>query len=105
MASATVHRMQIEALDVLRTVVRHGSITAAAQELRYTQSAVSRQIAALEAEFGVVLFDRLPRGVTLTEEGRHLLPHVEAVLDRLITARRELDALRGLGGGRLRVGA
>ncbi|MEU5565074.1 LysR family transcriptional regulator [Micromonospora musae] len=97
--------MQIEALDVLRTVARHGSITAAARELRYTQSAVSRQIAALEAEFGVVLFDRLPRGVTLTEEGRHLLPHAEAVLDRLTTARRELDALRGLGAGRLRVGA
>lgn len=97
--------MQIEALDVLRTVVRHGSITGAARELRYTQSAVSRQIAALEAEFGVVLFDRLPRGVALTEEGRRLLPHVEAVLDRLTTARRELDALRGLGGGRLRVGA
>ncbi|MFC0505666.1 LysR family transcriptional regulator [Micromonospora costi] len=97
--------MQIEALDVLRTVVRYGSITAAARELRYTQSAVSRQIAALEAEFGVVLFDRLPRGVALTDEGRRLLPHAEAVLDRLTTARRELDALRGLGGGRLRVGA
>jgi DNA-binding transcriptional LysR family regulator len=66
---------------------------------------VSRQIAALEAEVGARLLDRLPRGVALTEEGRCLLPHAEAVLDRLATARRELDALRHLGAGRLRVGA
>ncbi|MCX4390595.1 LysR substrate-binding domain-containing protein [Micromonospora peucetia] len=97
--------MQPLALDVFRTVARHGSITAAARELRYTQSAVSRQIAALEADLGVALFDRLPRGVALTEPGRCLLPHAEAVLDRLTTAHRDLDALRGLGGGRLRVGA
>jgi DNA-binding transcriptional LysR family regulator len=92
-------------LDVFRTVARHGSISAAARALNYTQSAVSRQIAALEAETGSQLFDRLPRGVALTEEGRHLLPHAEAVLDRLAAARRDLDAVHGLATGRLRVGA
>jgi DNA-binding transcriptional LysR family regulator len=92
-------------LEVFRTVARHGSITTAARQLRFTQSAVSRQIAALEAEVGSRVFDRLPRGVVLTEEGRALLPHAEAVLDRLTAARRDLDALHGLGGGRLRVGA
>jgi DNA-binding transcriptional LysR family regulator len=97
--------MQVESLEVFRTVARHGSITGAAHALRYTQSAVSRQIATLEAETGTRLFDRLPRGVALTDEGRSLLPHAEAVLDRLATARSDLDALRGLGGGRLRVGA
>ncbi|GAA4708737.1 LysR family transcriptional regulator [Phytohabitans rumicis] len=97
--------MLIESLEVFRTVARHGSITAAAQALRYTQSAVSRQVAALEAETGARLFDRLPRGVALTEEGSCLLRHAEAVLDRLATARRDLAALRGLGAGRLRVGA
>jgi DNA-binding transcriptional LysR family regulator len=97
--------VQTELLEVFLAVARHRSITAAAQSLGYTQSAVSRQIAALEADVGARLLDRLPRGVTLTEEGRCLLPHVEAVLDRLVTARRELDALRGLGAGRLRVGA
>ncbi|SRR6266545_81593 len=97
--------MQVELLEVFQVVVRHGSITAAARSLGYTQSAVSRQVAALEAEVGARLLDRLPRGVALTQEGRCLLPHAEAVLDRLVTARRELDALRGLGAGRLRVGA
>ncbi|GLH99485.1 LysR family transcriptional regulator [Phytohabitans aurantiacus] len=97
--------MQIQSLEVFHAVARHGSITVAARALRYTQSAVSRQIAALEAETGARLFDRLPRGVALTEEGRCLLGHADAVLDRLATAQRDLAALRGLGAGRLRVGA
>ncbi|MEV4490025.1 LysR substrate-binding domain-containing protein [Micromonospora coxensis] len=97
--------METQLLEVFRTVARCRSITAAARQLRFTQSAVSRQIAALEAEVGVRIFDRLPRGVALTEEGRVLLPHAEAVLDRLTAARRDLDELRGLGNGRLRVGA
>ena len=98
-------RMQLQALEVFRTVARHGSITAAARSLQYTQSAVSRQVAVLEAELDVVLFDRLSRGVVLTEEGQCLLPHAEAMLDRLTTAQRDIEAIRGLGSGRLRVGA
>jgi DNA-binding transcriptional LysR family regulator len=97
--------VEIQSLQVFQAVARHGSITAAAHALRYTQSAVSRQIAALEAETGARLFDRLARGVALTEEGRCLLGHAEAVLDRLAAARRDLAALRGLSAGRLRVGA
>ncbi|MFG1737990.1 LysR family transcriptional regulator [Micromonospora chalcea] len=97
--------METQLLEVFRTVARHGSITTAARALRFTQSAVSRQIAALEADIGARLFDRLPRGVALTEEGRELLPHAEAVLDRLAAVRRDLEDLRGLGRGRLRVGA
>jgi DNA-binding transcriptional LysR family regulator len=97
--------VQIESLEVFRAVARCGSITGAAKALRYTQSTVSRQVSALEAETGAHLFDRLPRGVALTEEGRCLLAHAEAVLDRLVTARRDLEALRDLTGGQLRVAA
>ncbi|AGL17628.1 LysR family transcriptional regulator [Actinoplanes sp. N902-109] len=97
--------MHTELLDVFRTVARTGSITAAARTLGFTQSAVSRQIGVLETELGDRLFDRVPRGVQLTDAGRGLLPHAEAVLDRLAAARSELAALRGLGGGTLRIGA
>jgi DNA-binding transcriptional LysR family regulator len=97
--------MDTQLLSVFRTVAEHGSVTSAALALRFTQSAVSRQIATLEAQVGAVLFDRLPRGVALTEEGRLLLPHAEAVLDRLAAVQRDLAELRGLGSGRLRVGA
>jgi DNA-binding transcriptional LysR family regulator len=97
--------VQLPAFDVLLAVVRHGSITGAARELGYTQSAISRQVAALEAQVGAPLFDRLPRGIGLTEEGRCLLGHAETVLERLAAARRDLEALRQVGAGRLRVGA
>ncbi|WP_243639587.1 LysR family transcriptional regulator [Streptacidiphilus pinicola] len=92
-------------LRVFAEVARTGSFTSAATALDYTQSAVSRQIASLEAEFGAPLFDRLPRGVRLTEAGRGLLPHAEAALAQLDRARTELDALGRLEAGRLRVGA
>lgn len=97
--------MDIAGLTAFREVAVHGSITAAAKSLRYTQSAVSRQIAALEESLGVSLFDRGSRGVRLTGEGQVLLEHAEAVLARLETARRNLTALRGLNCGRLRIGA
>lgn len=97
--------VDITRLTVFREVATLGSFTAAAKALRYTQSAVSRQVAALEDDLGVALFDREARGVRPTEEGRTLLAHAEAVLDRLDVARREIAALRELDGGRLRVGA
>ncbi|GAA2802315.1 LysR family transcriptional regulator [Streptomyces showdoensis] len=91
--------------EIFLAVAEHGSFTAAARALGYTQSAVSRQIQALEDETGAALFERLPRGVRLSEAGRVLLPHAEAVRDRLAVARTELAALRTLDGGLLRLGA
>jgi len=67
---------------------------------------VSRQIAALEATLdGGPLFDRLPRGVRLTEAGRVLVPHAETVAEALHGAAHELAALREVADGRLRFGA
>ncbi|MER7344303.1 LysR substrate-binding domain-containing protein [Streptomyces aurantiacus] len=87
-------------------VARHGSFTVAARRLGWTQSAVSRQIAALETAFGgAPLFDRLPRGVRLTAHGRSALPHTEAALAQLARMRRELADLDGAAGGLLRFGA
>ncbi|HEY9370306.1 LysR family transcriptional regulator [Streptomyces sp.] len=91
--------------EVFLAVARDGSFTAAARALGYTQSAVSRQVQTLEDEVGAELFERLPRGVRLTESGRVLLPHAEAVRDRLAAARAELAALRTLDGGLLRLGS
>jgi DNA-binding transcriptional LysR family regulator len=87
-------------------VARHGSFTGAARTLGWTQSAVSRQVASLEAALGGgPLFDRLPRGVRLTEAGRLLVPYAETVAAALHDARRDLDTLREAAGGRLRFGA
>jgi DNA-binding transcriptional LysR family regulator len=93
-------------LRVFLEVARTGSFTLAARRLGWTQSAVSRQVAALEAALGgTQLFDRLPRGVRLTEAGRVLVPHARTVVDTLHDAARELRALREVAGGRLRFGA
>jgi DNA-binding transcriptional LysR family regulator len=92
-------------ITVFREVARRGSFTAAAAALGYTQSAISRHIAALEAELDAMLFDRLPRGVVLTEQGRSLVVHADAIEQRLDSARADLAAVRNLTAGRLRVGA
>ena len=99
------HVVDTSLLVVFRAVAERGSFTAAAAALGYTQSAVSRQVSALESDFGVSLFDRLPRGVRLTESGQSLLPAATAVASRLSAAREDLAALRSLAAGRLRAGA
>lgn len=76
-------------LRVLREVAQAGSFSAAAHSLGYTQSAVSRQVAALEAVAGRRLFDRSRHGVTLTPAGTRLLARAIRVLDELDAARRE----------------
>ena len=82
-----------------------GSFSAAADALAYTQSAVSQQIAALEREAGTTLVERNARGVRLTDAGRALVEHADAILARLSDAEAELEAIAGLRGGRLRLAA
>ena len=92
-------------LRVFREVVQRGSLSAAAEALSFTQPAVSRQIAALEREAGAQLLERTPRGIRLTEPGRVLLGHAEAILDRMAAARAQVESIARLAGGRLRIGA
>jgi DNA-binding transcriptional LysR family regulator len=92
-------------LRVFREVVRRGSFSAAAEALSFTQPAVSRQIAALEREAGAQLLERTPRGIRLTEAGRVLLGHAEAILDRMAIARAQVASVASLSGGRLRIGS
>src|SRR4051794_10487712 len=92
-------------LRVFREVVRRGSLSAAAEALSFTQPAVSRQIAALEREAGAQLLERTPRGIRLTDAGRVLLGHAEAILDRMAIARAQVESVASLTGGRLRIGS
>jgi DNA-binding transcriptional LysR family regulator len=97
--------LDVRRLRVLREVASHGSFSAAAEALSYTQSAVSQQIAALEREAGSRLVERNARGVTLTDAGRALVCHTDVILARLADAEEELQAINGLRGGRLRLAA
>lgn len=90
-------------LRLLREVARQGSFSAAADSLYLSQSAVSQQVATLEREVGTRLLDRTRSGPKLTDAGRVLVRHADAVIARLDEAERELDALAGLEGGELRM--
>jgi DNA-binding transcriptional LysR family regulator len=90
-------------LNVLCEVARHGSFSGAAASLGYTQPAVSRQIATLEAEVGTVLVRRVPQGAVLTDAGRLLVARAETILASLQDVESELRTLAGLEGGRLRL--
>ncbi len=76
----------LNALRAFEAAARHGSFTAAAQELRVTDSAVSQQVRTLERYLGTRLFKRLPRGLLLTELGSTYLPVLTAGFDRLSEA-------------------
>ena len=90
-------------LKVLKEVAYRGSISATAEALSYTQSAISQQIATLEAETGMTLLERHPRGVSLTAAGQMLVGHAEGILAGLEAAEAALSEIAGLRGGRLRV--
>lgn len=92
-------------LSVLRELARRGSFTAAAEELSYTQSAVSQQISALERETGVLLVERDRKRARLTEAGELLLAHADAILGRIAQAERDLSAYAQARSGRLRLAA
>jgi DNA-binding transcriptional LysR family regulator len=91
---------------LLRTfvaVARHGSFSAAARDLGYTQAAVSQHIAALEGDLKVCLLTRRP--VAPTEAGRRLLEHAAPILLRLDAARADVTRLAGVPHGLLHVGS
>lgn len=98
--------VEVRHLAALEAVARVGSFGRAADELGYTQSAVSQQIAALERIVGEKLVERPggPRAISMTEAGTLMLRHAEAVVNRLAAARADMLALQAGETGTLRVG-
>jgi LysR family transcriptional regulator, transcriptional activator of the cysJI operon len=92
-------------LEVFRAVAAQRSFTRAALELHLSQSAVSQQVAALEAELGGPLFDRSRRRVRMTPAGAALLGRADALLAGFAEARRAVAAARGAVEGDLRITA
>jgi DNA-binding transcriptional LysR family regulator len=98
--------VELRHLAALQAIAAEGTFGKAARCLGYTQSAVSQQIATLERIVGERLLDRPggPRPVTLTEAGRLLLRHADAIVARLQAAQADLAALSAGAAGTLRVG-
>ena len=87
--------MTLDQLRVFVEVAERGHVTRAAEALRMSQSAASVAIAALEDLYQIKLFDRVGRGIQLTEPGRIFLREARAVLDRASVARSVLQDLAG----------
>src|SRR5262249_40566476 len=84
-------------------VVRQGSIRAASETLHVAQSAISRQLQALEHDLGTPLFERRARGVVLTEAGQLLNVYARNAMLEIERVRSEIEALRGLHRGHVRL--
>ncbi|MEM7206584.1 MAG: LysR substrate-binding domain-containing protein [Pseudomonadota bacterium] len=83
MSFVNVLHLNSELLRTFSAVAESGNVTQAAENIGRTQSAVSLQVQKLEDVLGVRLFDRVARGVELTEDGKKLVPAAEKVLESL----------------------
>ncbi|MBS0292226.1 MAG: LysR family transcriptional regulator [Proteobacteria bacterium] len=97
------HQLQDTALRYFLEVAQGGSLAAASARLHVAASAVSRQIAGLEAQLGAPLFERHARGMVLTEAGEVLARHARHARLDAERALGEIDALRGLRAGLVRL--
>jgi DNA-binding transcriptional LysR family regulator len=97
--------MTLDQLRIFIAVAERGHVTRAAEVLGISQSAASAAIATLESRYGTKLFDRVGRGIELTETGRQFLREARAVIDRAAMARSVLEGLAGLATGTVSVAA
>jgi DNA-binding transcriptional LysR family regulator len=97
--------MTLEQLRIFIAVAEKQHVTQAARELNLTQSATSAAIAALEARYGIKLFDRVGRGIVLTQTGRDFLDEARGVVARAKAAAQVLNDLAGLKRGSLTLAA
>jgi DNA-binding transcriptional LysR family regulator len=95
--------LDVTRLRVIDALARHGSVTAAAKELHYSQPTVSHHLARLEAETGAQLLQRVGRGVRLTQAGQLLADRAAEIIGRVDAADAELAAHVGLTAGRVRL--
>ena len=93
----------IRQLQVFEAVARLLSYTRAAEELHLTQPAVSMQIKQLEASVGLALFEQIGKKIYLTQGGDVMLAHARNIMQDLAVAAEEMNDLRGVDSGRLRI--
>ncbi|MEU8227380.1 LysR family transcriptional regulator [Kribbella sp. NPDC048915] len=96
-------RLSVRRLAILMEIGRHETLTAAAEALQYSPSAVSQQLKVLEEEAGLPLVERGGRRVRLTPAGQILATHAEELVARLRAAEEHVRAVGRLGYGQLRL--
>lgn len=97
--------MNIDNYRVFIRVAKIGNLTAAAEQLGYTQSGISHIVSALEQEFGFQLLRRSKTGVSLTQEGERILQTLREVVNRDDMLKQIAAEIKGVRMGKVRVGA
>ena len=97
--------MDTKKYRALEQAVALGSLTKASELLGYTQSAVTQMIKALEAEIGFPVLFKNHRGVQLTSDGQKIMPAIRALLSSEEALQQEIDFIRHVERGNLRIGA
>jgi DNA-binding transcriptional LysR family regulator len=97
-------RLRVRDLQMVEIIARRGSMARAAEDLRLSQPAISKAIADLEQDLGVLVFDRTTRGVQLTDSGQVLLRRGRAILDELRHGLEEIENIADPTAGLVRVG-
>ena len=97
--------LDLHSIRIVRAIAEHGTISAAARALGYSQPAISQHLRRSEARLGTPLVIRSGRGVRLSEAGQVVARHVVAITSALDAARGDLAELVGLAAGTVRVAA
>jgi DNA-binding transcriptional LysR family regulator len=100
-----MRNLTLKQLQAVAAVARLGTITRAAQELHITPAALTSRIQQLEAEVGLSLFDRTNTGLKVTDAGREMLSAIDSINVAIEACIERLDALKGVAGGRVAIGA
>lgn len=97
--------METEKYATLLKVIERGSLSAAAEELGYSPSGISKLIATLESDIGIRLLERNKHGVYPTEACNQLLPAINRTVQAELAYYEKVDALKGLSDGSIRIGS
>ncbi|WP_088044461.1 LysR family transcriptional regulator [Bacillus sp. EAC] len=91
--------------EVFLEVVESGSFTKAGEKLGLTQSGVSHNILTLEGELGVVLLHRNRNGISLTDAGERVIPHIRQIIHHARLLEQEAALIKGIEVGRIKIGS
>ena len=94
-----------ESYKIFYTVALYGSISKAAEALYISQPAITKAIKKLENELGITLFNRSPKGVTLTENGKVFFEFVKNGIESFVNGEHKLTSLKNLETGTIKIGA
>ncbi|KUP25372.1 hypothetical protein AWJ19_17455 [Paenibacillus sp. DMB5] len=96
--------MAIFQYKVFLTVVESGSFTKAGEKLGLSQSGVSHNISTLETELGIVLLRRNRNGISLTDAGERVIPHIRQIIHHAKLLEQEAALIQGIEVGTIKIG-